>query len=66
MVSRKMPDGPRQRVDVPAYARVAHDGLPQRKTGRRTSAESTLIPQDTLPPHPTPTLPPGGREAEVN
>ena len=24
-------DGQRKRVDIPAYARIAHDGLPQKK-----------------------------------
>ena len=26
-------DGPHQRVDIPAYVRTAHNGLPQKKTG---------------------------------
>ena len=30
----EMLDGQRQRVEIPAHARTAHQGLPQKKTGR--------------------------------
>ena len=33
-LAEEMLDVQRQRVDAPAYARIAYDGLPHKKTGR--------------------------------
>ena len=53
VVSRgKMLDCQRQRVDIPAHARIAHNGLPKKK--KKTGRGSLLNRPSCPPPHPHP------------